>query len=427
MTTRPLRYAGTCRECQSALPARSRAVYDADTRTVVCVDCASVQAPEATSPALSAARGDGAGSSAETVALRAAEAADRLRARTAAAERRAAAFAQGAVGERAVAEVLSALTGDGWFALHDRAMSRGGNLDHLLIGPGGVVVVDAKNWSGEVTVRDGVLRANGRRRDSELDKVRAQVAEVRSALAGSAAQTLPVTPVMALAATEHESFPATELDGVTVVGLAALRYTVLRRPAVAAQTVVERGLRRLTEALPPAGEPLPPEEVERRALFYATHRFLYLRPWIKGAHRRVYLADSDGVQLGWKDLASHALTVESEPDTAVAEAFLGAFTPHGLSLTKRQVPKLGTNLPIHWKIVSGGLISMAYVVGVRWRKGSADRLYGTYASRMDGVHDLGYVDLATGRRHPSGTEKVAKDLREPDVYLKHLHANLPTG
>ena len=42
------------------------------------------------------------------------------------------------------------------------------NIDHVAIGPPGILVVDAKNWSGNVTVRDGVLRQNGYARDREV-------------------------------------------------------------------------------------------------------------------------------------------------------------------------------------------------------------------------------------------------------------------
>jgi hypothetical protein len=58
-----------------------------------------------------------------------------------------------------VAESLAQLGVYGWFLLHDvhwpgRPLAR---LEHVLVGPGGVVVVNAKNWSGHVDVVDGAL------------------------------------------------------------------------------------------------------------------------------------------------------------------------------------------------------------------------------------------------------------------------------
>ncbi len=71
----------------------------------------------------------------------------------------AAAWAAGAEGERRVAAVLATLPGD-YLVLHDRLLMPGvteSNLDHLVVGPTGVLLVDAKNWSGQVTEYDGTL------------------------------------------------------------------------------------------------------------------------------------------------------------------------------------------------------------------------------------------------------------------------------
>ena len=42
------------------------------------------------------------------------------------------------------------------------------NIDHIAVGPGGVFVIDSKNWAGSIAVRDGVLLQNGRRRESTV-------------------------------------------------------------------------------------------------------------------------------------------------------------------------------------------------------------------------------------------------------------------
>lgn len=58
-----------------------------------------------------------------------------------------AAWKAGADGERRVARVLRPLTRHGVVVLHDRALPRSrANIDHLVIGGMGIVVVDAKNW-----------------------------------------------------------------------------------------------------------------------------------------------------------------------------------------------------------------------------------------------------------------------------------------
>jgi hypothetical protein len=57
------------------------------------------------------------------------------------------AWRRGAVGERRTARLLGPLERQGWVVLHDLAVpgSRA-NLDHLVIGPGGVFVIDSKQY-----------------------------------------------------------------------------------------------------------------------------------------------------------------------------------------------------------------------------------------------------------------------------------------
>ncbi|MCA0252002.1 MAG: NERD domain-containing protein [Actinobacteria bacterium] len=63
----------------------------------------------------------------------------------------------GAWGEQKTAKELSHLP-DSWVVLHDVKTGRGGNIDHLAIGPGGVFVFDSKRWSGTVEVRGDEVR-----------------------------------------------------------------------------------------------------------------------------------------------------------------------------------------------------------------------------------------------------------------------------
>ena len=95
-------------------------------------------------------------------------------------------YEKGTEGERATAEALTALPHESWTFLHDlRWPGRvRANIDHVAIGPGGVYVIDSKNWSGRVEVRDGTeLRQDGRRRES--------------AVTGAAEAALAITPIIA--------------------------------------------------------------------------------------------------------------------------------------------------------------------------------------------------------------------------------------
>jgi hypothetical protein len=100
-----------------------------------------------------------AGESAREVARRAREKAERLK-------KRAELFEQGADGEAETARVLTSLGSD-WVALHDVRWPgrRLANVDHVLVGPGGVFVIDSKNWSGRITMNGGHLRQNGYSRE----------------------------------------------------------------------------------------------------------------------------------------------------------------------------------------------------------------------------------------------------------------------
>lgn len=104
-----------------------------------------------------------AGESADSSARRMRERADRL-------HRAADKWERGAEGERRTAEALAGLPAHEWTVFHDvpwpgrpRA-----NVDHVAVGPTGIFVIDSKHWSGSVTVRDGVLRQNGYRRDKTV-------------------------------------------------------------------------------------------------------------------------------------------------------------------------------------------------------------------------------------------------------------------
>jgi hypothetical protein len=114
-----------------------------------------------------------AGESARNVAQRQRMEAERL-------QRSAELWERGAEGEAAVARALEALP-DGWIVLHDLRWPgrQRANLDHVVVGPAGVFVVDAKNWSGKIEVRDEVLSQNGRRREEAVSSVTAAAIAVQ--------------------------------------------------------------------------------------------------------------------------------------------------------------------------------------------------------------------------------------------------------
>jgi hypothetical protein len=73
---------------------------------------------------------------------------------------------RGADGEMKTGRVLKRLESAGWSAFHDRTTGRG-NLDHIAVGPGGVLLLESKNLNGGISIGDdGLTTVFG---DAEID------------------------------------------------------------------------------------------------------------------------------------------------------------------------------------------------------------------------------------------------------------------
>ncbi len=133
-----------------------------------------------------------AGESARAVALRKREIADRLL-------RDADAYERGAAGEEATALALAELSARDWRVFHDVRWPgrRFANIDHVVVGPQGIFVIDTKAWTGHLDVRAGVLRQNGRRRMKAVASASSAAAAVRELLPELDPET--VKPVLCFA------------------------------------------------------------------------------------------------------------------------------------------------------------------------------------------------------------------------------------
>lgn len=69
---------------------------------------------------------------------------------------------RGAQGEERVGAVLESLRAKGWHVFHDVPLRIVGNIDHLVIGPGGIFVVETKSHRGRITVQDNQLLRDGK-------------------------------------------------------------------------------------------------------------------------------------------------------------------------------------------------------------------------------------------------------------------------
>lgn len=173
--------------------------------------------------------------------------------------RQAEAWAAGAAGERAVGRVLDRSRRVA--ALHDRAWpARRANLDHVAVGPWGVLVIDAKAHSGplELVDRGSFLRPSlgiylgGRDRSDLLGAARRQADLVASLLDASVRLApVPVAPVLCFTGADWR-LPArwVDIDGVTVTHLGSLARLVRRRGGLS-RSQIAAVARLLDDALPP--------------------------------------------------------------------------------------------------------------------------------------------------------------------------------
>jgi Nuclease-related domain len=140
------------------------------------------------------------------------------------------AWRRGAMGERRTARLLEPLERQGWAVLHDLAVpgSRA-NLDHLVIGPGGVFVVDSKQYRGWLQ-----LDLTGQLRHGRYPL--AQALRAVSFEADQAARVLPdpgvaVVPIVAVHGAQVP-WGKVVIDGVPVVSARRLPSMLRQLPAV---------------------------------------------------------------------------------------------------------------------------------------------------------------------------------------------------
>jgi hypothetical protein len=202
----PLRFAGRCAQCGVELEKGAQAYWDSEKRSVTCLKCFGATVAEDDLD-----RGHAGGSAASEWHRRHDRREASLRARYGRLSgivlaltddpQSTAAWAYGANGESALGRGLDPLRSEGIAVLHDRRIpgSRA-NIDHLVVAPSGVFVIDAKNYRGRVERRDrgGLFSSDYRLFVGGRDKTRLvggmakQVETVRRVLESGAAVVTPV-------------------------------------------------------------------------------------------------------------------------------------------------------------------------------------------------------------------------------------------
>ncbi len=159
---------------------------------------------------------------------------------------------KGVQGEEEVARLLDVLDGAGWRVLHDRCKAAGSpaNIDHIAVGPPGVLVIDAKHWAGgQVHLDDRGLAHNGRRRDEVLH----DVVHTTQVVATHARRAAPAVVSCGVLAFVGDAGPAQPVfhHGVTVLGADHLQRWLTDQPARLSATQVQHVASTLDAALPP--------------------------------------------------------------------------------------------------------------------------------------------------------------------------------
>jgi hypothetical protein len=207
----------------------------------------------------------------------------------------------GAVGEETVGSRLAKLDQTNWLVLHDIILNeKGTNLDHLVIGPGGIFSLNTKHHpKAKIIVTERGFRVNGHRQNYLPVAVNeaVKVGRVLEAAVGHAVQVKPVIVVVG-AELEIRSAPA----DVYVIRRRDLPKWFLRRPA-------ELPVDQMRELMRVAGRPstLRPSPV-------ASQPALSLKVWNRHGMKRLYVNDPSGKSLGYRDEATGEIHVSDRAE-----------------------------------------------------------------------------------------------------------------
>ncbi len=265
-----LRYAGICNGCGKNIAKGGAALYDAPTRTVRCIACESGNSmPGGPVEALHDAGTAGASSRREYERRKSARG---TRVKNTLGNfvggvvlamtdepQSTRAWARGAMGEQKLAEALDGVPD--LKILHDRRVPETrGNVDHIVVAPAGVFVVDAKFYKGLIRIRDvgGLFKTDkrlyvGSRDCSHLaENMGWQVKAVLKALVVAGFNpTPPITPVLCFVDGDWPLLSRPEEHkGIRLEGKRSIKKLVTGMRVLDAE-VIDRIYRALAMAFPP--------------------------------------------------------------------------------------------------------------------------------------------------------------------------------
>lgn len=344
-----------------------------------------------------------AGESADREAQRLEEEARRLRERAAEVALQAANYRTGAAGERLLEDLLTPLRELGFVLIPDRCIpGRDGNIDMVVVGPTGVFVVDAKRWSGSVTVDGGVLRQNGHGRGDEVAAVAREAEVVRGVLvealsAHGRTDAVPVEPMICFVGDAALGGLAS-VGHVTIVdGLSAYDVISRRRPVITGEWttwIADRIAASLAERT--AGRESELDDLSVRA---PDEPVVFLTSWYRYGHKRIYVKDEEGTDGGHLDLRE-GVAVDTTP---TSEAVMGHVLRDRLQRTGTEFDEQDVG------VIRRFLTNLFHrdappdvprmVVGSHWTNYGRERLYVSLLEPDGRSVDMGWYDLRDDRVH----------------------------
>lgn len=161
------------------------------------------------------------------------------------------AHAKGSQGEVRTAGVMAKLGTDFRF-IHDRRIPGGReNIDHIVVGPTGVFVVETKNIGGKLRVRGGRLFSGRHCRDNYIAQAQRQALAVEGVLSPVASLRIEVVPLICVHGAELPQ-GRDSLQGVRLVGRRGLLKTISKAPTVLSTEQIMTIASKLDRDLQPA-------------------------------------------------------------------------------------------------------------------------------------------------------------------------------
>lgn len=139
---------------------------------------------------------------------------------------------------------LDGLVDYGFVILDDRRVASARSaVDHLVIGPTGIFVVDRKTWPGQISASSEAIYVDGRQRSGALDDAMRAKTSVEQVLAHELKPLgATIQPVLVLEGATNRAFEATVAKVLTVGARSLARHLRAGQPTLGPETVVRLSL-----------------------------------------------------------------------------------------------------------------------------------------------------------------------------------------